>query len=63
MSGEQIAGASTDIAEQQRMESAADVGNQMNNSSVTNNSGSEGKEPKPQIADVYDTEFAKLLAA
>lgn len=63
MSGESLSNASADIAEQQRMESSADVGNQMNNSSVTNNSSSEGKEPKPQIADVYDTEFAKLLAA
>jgi len=61
--GSELDRASADIAEQQRMESAADAGNQTTNSSVTNNSNSAGKEPTPQIADVYDTEFAKLLAA
>ena len=62
-SGSELDKASADIAEQQRMESAADTGNQTTNSSVTNNSSSAGKEPTPQIVDVYDTEFAKLLAA
>jgi hypothetical protein len=61
--GSELDRASADIAEQQRMESAADAGNQTTNSSVTNNSNSSGKEPTPQIVDVYDTEFAKLLAA
>ena len=61
--GSELDKASADIAEQQRMESAADAGNQTTNSSVTNNSNSSGKEPTPQIVDVYDTEFAKLLAA
>jgi hypothetical protein len=61
--GSELDRASADIAEQQRMESAADAGNQTTNSSVTNNSNSSGKEPTPQIVDVYDTEFAKLIAA
>jgi hypothetical protein len=61
--GSELDRASADIAEQQRMESAAEAGNQTTNSSVTNNSNSSGKEPTPQIVDVYDTEFAKLLAA
>jgi hypothetical protein len=34
-----------------------------NSITVTNNSNSSGKEPTPQIVDVYDTEFAKLIAA
>ena len=62
-SGAQISAASSDVAEGQRMESAADMGGSVNSQTITNNSNSVGKEPTPQIADVYDTEFAKLIAA
>jgi hypothetical protein len=39
------------------------MGDSVNSQTITNNSNSAGKEPTPQIADVYDTEFAKLIAA
>jgi hypothetical protein len=62
-SGAALSTASADVAEMQRMESAADMGGSVNSQTITNNSNSSGKEPTPQIADVYDTEFAKLIAA
>jgi hypothetical protein len=62
-SGAALSNASADVAEMQRMESAADMGGSVNSQTITNNSNSAGKEPTPQIADVYDTEFAKLIAA
>ena len=62
-SGAALSNASADVAEMQRMESAADMGGSVNSQTVTNNSNSSGKEPTPQIVDVYDTEFAKLIAA
>ena len=62
-SGAQISAASSDVAEGQRMESAADMGGSVNSQTITNNSNSVGKEPTPQIVDVYDSEFAKLIAA
>lgn len=62
-SGTALSSASADVAEQQRMESAADMGGSVNSQTITNNSSSSGKEPTPQIVDVYDTEFAKLIAA
>ena len=61
--GAQISAASSDVAEGQRMESAADMGGSVNSQTITNNSNSVGKEPTPQIVDVYDSEFAKLIAA
>ena len=62
-SGAALSNASADVAEMQRMESSADMGSSVNSQTVTNNSNSSGKEPTPQIVDVYDTEFAKLIAA
>ena len=62
-SGAALSNASADVAEMQRMESAADMGGSVNSQTITNNSNSAGKEPTPQIVDVYDTEFAKLIAA
>jgi hypothetical protein len=62
-SGAALSNASADVAEMQRMESAADMSGSVNSQTVTNNSNSSGKEPTPQIVDVYDTEFAKLIAA
>ena len=59
-SGSEIDNASTAVAEGQRMESSADAGSVINAPSTTNKSSASGKEPT-QIADVYDTEFAKLL--
>lgn len=62
-SGAALSNASADVAEMQRMESAADMGGSVSSQTITNNSNSSGKEPTPQIVDVYDTEFAKLIAA
>lgn len=61
-SGSQIDSASAAVAEAQRMESSADQGTVINAPNTTNNTSRAGKEPT-QIADVYDSEFAKLIAA
>jgi len=55
--GNQISTASADVAEAQRMESAADQGSSVDASSTNNSSGSMGGSPQ-KMADVYDTEFA-----
>jgi hypothetical protein len=55
--GNQISTASADVAEAQRMESAADQGSSIDASSTNNSSGSMGGSPQ-KMADVYDTEFA-----
>jgi len=60
-SGSELSDASTQIAEAQRMESAADVGSSIDTSSTNNTSGSTGKQ-QTKIADVYDTEFANLYS-
>ena len=60
-SGSDISNASSDVAEAQRMESAADMGSSIDASSTNNSSGSTGGS-QPKIADVYDTEFANLYA-
>ena len=49
------------IAEAQRMESAADQGSSIDASSTNNSSGSMGGSPQ-KMADVYDTEFANLYS-
>lgn len=61
-SGSEIDNASTAVAEGQRMESTADAGSVINSPTTNNNNSMSGKEPT-QIADVYDSEFAKLLGA
>ena len=61
-SGSEISATSSQVAEAQRLESAADVGNTINSPTINNSVGSVGRENAPPIADVYDTEFAKLLA-
>jgi hypothetical protein len=60
-SGSELSDASTQIAEAQRMESAADVGSSIDTSSTNNTSGSTGKQ-QTKIADAYDTEFANLYS-
>lgn len=60
-SGSNISQASSQVAEGQRMESAADMGSIFNAPTTNNVSDTEGK-PSNAIADAYDTEFAKLLA-
>ena len=60
-SGSELSDASAQIAEAQRMESAADMGSSIDASSTNNSSGSTGGS-QAKIADVYDTEFANLYA-
>jgi hypothetical protein len=60
-SGSSLSTASSEIAEAQRMESAAEVGS-MVNAPVTNNStGTTGQQPKKQTANVFNEELANLL--
>ena len=59
--GNEISTASADVAEAQRMESAADQGSSIDASSTNNSSGSMGGSPQ-KMADVYDTEFANLYS-
>ncbi len=63
LSGSDISASSAEVAEAQRLESSADIGSIINAQTFNNTSGNIGKEITPPIADVYDTEFAKLLAA
>jgi hypothetical protein len=44
------------------MESSADMGGVINSPTTNNSSSASGKEPAV-IADAYDSEFAKILAA
>jgi hypothetical protein len=60
-SGSSLSDASTQIAEAQRMESAADIGSFINAPVNNNSMNTAGKETN-KIASVYDEEFAKLLA-
>ena len=61
-SGESLGQNSAQVAEMQRGESSADAGSVTNSPTTNNTSGSTGNE-KGQIADVYDSEFAKIYAA
>ena len=62
VSGASLSSASTDVAEGQRMESAADKGSVVNSPTTNNSSSSSGK-PSKQTASAYDSDFAKRLAA
>ena len=62
VSGASLSSASTDVAEAQRMESAADKGSVVNSPTTNNSSSSSGK-PNKQTASAYDSDFAKRLAA
>jgi hypothetical protein len=60
--GAMISKTSAEVAEQQRMESAADEGSVVNAPTTNNNSGSMSQPPKPKTDDVYDTELIRRLA-
>lgn len=60
-SGASLSTASTEIAEAQRMESAADQGSIINAPTTNNSSGSTGK-PNTKTASAYDMDFAHMLA-
>lgn len=59
--GESLSATSAQVAESQRMESAADQGSVINSPTTNNSTGSTGK-PKKQTASAYDEDFAKRLA-
>jgi hypothetical protein len=61
-SGAMISKTSAEVAEQQRMESAADEGSVVNAPTTNNTSGSLKQSPKPKTDDVYDTELIGRLA-
>lgn len=62
VSGASLSSASTEVAEGQRMESAADKGSVVNSPTTNNSSSSSGK-PSKQTASAYDSAFAQRLAA
>jgi hypothetical protein len=59
-SGASVSQASSDVAEGQRMESAADQGSVVN-APVTNNSSSSQGSTKTKSSDVYDSDLASML--
>lgn len=61
VSGAEVSSASSDVAEGQRMESAADTGSVVN-APTTNNSSSSQGDAKPPTAEAYDADLAKMLA-
>lgn len=61
VSGASLSSASTEVAEAQRMESAADQGSVVNAPTNNNSSSSSGK-PSKQTASAYDSDFAQRLA-
>ena len=61
VSGASLSSASSEVAEGQRMESAADQGSVVNAPTNNNSSSSSGK-PSKQTASAYDTDFAQRLA-
>jgi hypothetical protein len=60
-SGANLSTASSEIAEQQRMESAADAGSMINNQTMNNSSQTPDK-GKQKTASVYDSDFANIYA-
>lgn len=61
-SGESLSKESSDVAEQQRMESAADMGSFTDNSIVTNTKQTTSS-TQPSISDAWDTTFLEFYAA
>jgi hypothetical protein len=59
-SGAEVSQASSDVAEGQRMESAADGGSVVNAPTTTNSSSAQDG-AKPPVADAYNEEFARLI--
>lgn len=61
-SGAALSSASSEVAEGQRMDSAADAGVKIDAGTTNNNSGSTGQKPK-QIADTYNASFVNSYYA
>jgi hypothetical protein len=61
-SGSELSTKSSEVAEAQRMESAADAGTTVNAPTTNNSVGSKGKGPKSLIADPFNSEFANYYA-
>lgn len=61
-SGGEISASSSDVAEAQRMESAADGGTVINAPTTNNSSSNKAGNEKAKAADVYDSELATMLA-
>ena len=60
-SGSSLSTASSEVAEAQRMESAADTGSVVNAPVTNNTTGSMGQQPKKQTANVFNEELANIL--
>ena len=60
-SGNELSSASSQIAEGQRMESAADIGSIVNSPVTNNNSSTVGKQTTTKSASVYDEDLTSLL--
>ena len=60
-SGSSLSSASSEVAEAQRMESAADVGSMVNAPVTNNTTGTMGSAPKKQTASVFNEELANIL--
>ena len=60
-SGSSLSSASSEVAEAQRMESAADVGSMVNAPVTNNTTGTMGSAPKNQTASVFNEELANIL--
>jgi hypothetical protein len=60
-SGSELSSASSQIAEGQRMESAADIGSVVNSPITNNSSSSAGKQPKQKSSNVYNEDLTALL--
>lgn len=61
-SGSDLSTKSAEVAEAQRMESAADAGTTVNAPTTNNSVGTKGKGPKSLIADPFNSEFANYYA-
>ena len=61
-SGASLSSASSEVAEGQRMDSAANAGVKVDAGTTNNNSGSTGQKPK-QIADTYNASFVNSYYA
>jgi hypothetical protein len=60
-SGSSLSTASSEVAEAQRMESAADVGSMVNAPVTNNTTGTMGQQPKNQTASVFNEDLANIL--
>lgn len=60
-SGSELSSASSQIAEGQRMESAADAGSVVNAPTTNNNMNKAGKQPKPKSSSVYNEDLTSML--